>query len=249
MRPTAEGHETWQPSAANGHQSTSNLSHVQQENQTEEGSQLMTQAHSDQPMSPQAQSPSSGPLAPMEIQEALLPAGRPEFTHPFSIGRRRYMIFVYTLLASLLFADQNLLAPNLTEAAEFFGFDEDEKDQYLGGYISAGFFAVGAPAALLIGWLTDKINRRNLLFWVVLFGSAPCLCTYWVNAYWEFFLLRLLTGISVGGCFPLLYSLLGDLFPPTSRSLVSAFVQIATGAGIFVGQALSSWIAPATNWR
>jgi MFS family permease len=43
----------------------------------------------------------------------------------------------------------------------------------LGGYIAAAFFAVGAPAALFIGYLCDKMNRRNLLFVVVLLGENP----------------------------------------------------------------------------
>ncbi len=41
-------------------------------------------------------------------------------------------------------------APQLTQAAEYFGFDEQEKDQYLGGYVMAAFFIVGAPSALLV---------------------------------------------------------------------------------------------------
>lgn len=46
----------------------------------------------------------------------------------------------------------------------------------------AAFFAVGAPAALVVGWLTDRggIKRRTLLFWVVVVGEMPCLLTYWV---------------------------------------------------------------------
>ena len=43
--------------------------------------------------------------------------------------------------------------------------------RYLGGYIAAAFFAVGAPAALFIGYLCDKMNRRNLLFIVVILGA------------------------------------------------------------------------------
>ncbi len=33
-----------------------------------------------------------------------------------------------------------------------------------------------------------------------------------VTEFWQFFLLRMLTGISVGGAFPIIYSLLGDLW-------------------------------------
>ncbi len=38
----------------------------------------------------------------------------------------------------------------LTAAANDFGFDSDQKDRYLGGYLMAAFFLVGAPAALLV---------------------------------------------------------------------------------------------------
>lgn len=40
----------------------------------------------------------------------------PEFHHPFSKWQRRYITFMFTLQASLLFADQNLLAPNVSAA-------------------------------------------------------------------------------------------------------------------------------------
>lgn len=65
-----------------------------------------------------------------------------------------------------------------------------------------------------------------------------------VTALWQFFLIRMLTGIAVGGCFPLVFSLLGDLFPISQRSAMAALVQIAVGAGIGggqVGAALGCW--------
>ncbi len=50
---------------------------------------------------------------------------------------------MFSLMAALIFADQNLLAPNLTQAAQSFGFDDDQRDIYLGGYLMAAFFCVG----------------------------------------------------------------------------------------------------------
>jgi hypothetical protein len=46
--------------------------------------------------------------------------------------------------------------------------------------------AVPPPACcrrrrLQVGWLTSKVNRRMLLFAVVMLGQAPCLLTYWVG--------------------------------------------------------------------
>ena len=49
----------------------------------------------------------------------------------------------------------------------------------------------------------------------------------------------MLTGISVGGCFPLVFSLLGDLFPVSQRAAMSSIVQIAIGGGIGGGQVSS----------
>ena len=41
--------------------------------------------------------------------------------------QRYYMVTIFTLTASLLYADQNLMAPNLSLIAKEFGFNEEEK--------------------------------------------------------------------------------------------------------------------------
>ena len=46
-----------------------------------------------------------------------------------------------------------------------------EKDQYLGGWIGAAFFLVGAPAAILMGYKCHSANRCTLFFWVVILGG------------------------------------------------------------------------------
>ena len=50
-----------------------------------------------------------------------------------------------SLTTTFLFADQNLMAPNLTAIADSFGFSNEERDSKLGGQIAVGFFLVGAP--------------------------------------------------------------------------------------------------------
>ena len=56
-----------------------------------------------------------------------------------------------------------------------------QRDVYLGGWVSAAFFLVGAPAALLVGYISDRVNRKHLLLWVVLLGEwelcdGHCMC-------------------------------------------------------------------------
>ena len=103
--------------------------------------------------------------------------------------------------------------PPAPQIAHDFGFTDAERDSKLGGQISVAFFCIGAPVALLAGWLGDQYSRKNLFVAVVLLGEGPCLGTYWVRTYWQLFALRTLTGIAIGGTPPLIYSLLGDLFP------------------------------------
>lgn len=163
--------------------------------------------------------------------------------------RRWYAVALLTLTSAFLYADQNLLSPNLSAVAEEFGLDDREKDLYLGGYLQLAFFIVGAPASLLIGWLADKTNRVRLLAIVVAIGEGPCLGTYWVETYWQLFAARALTGVAVGGCLPLLFSICGDLFQTNERAYVATFLTVATGAGIALGQIMAGTVGPAFGWR
>ena len=102
---------------------------------------------------------------------------------------------------------------------------------------------------MLFGYLSDTVNRRNLLFAAVLLGEGPCILTYFVTNFWQLFVLRLLTGISLGGTFPLVFSLLGDLYEPQHRAGISAVVQVATGIGLALGQGISGFVGSSIGWR
>lgn len=48
---------------------------------------------------------------------------------------------------------------------------------------------------------------------------------------------------------PLLYSLVGDLFPAEQRAAASSAVAISQGAGVFVGQSIAGFVGPRYGWR
>ena len=148
-----------------------------------------------------------------------------------------------------IYSDQNLMAPNLTAIGEFFGYDDDERDAKLGGQISVAFFLLGFPAALIIGVMCDVIERKRVLVWTLVLGQGPCLLTLFVTEYWQLFILRTLTGVAVGGALPLVYSITGDLFPPSSRSYASATVGICSSLGGMCGQGVAGFLGPAYGWR
>ena len=163
--------------------------------------------------------------------------------------RRWYATAMFTVVAALLSADQNLMAPSLSAIAAEFGMSAEDKDRLLGGYISAIFFAVGAPAALAAGYLADRVHRPALMALVVALGEAPCLFTPLVRGYGGLLAVRTLTGLAVGGVPPLLYSLVGDLWPPRHRAKATAAVQVALGAGLALGQVVAGFLGPLWGWR
>mmetsp|Transcript_8933 Transcript_8933/g.13741 ORF Transcript_8933/g.13741 Transcript_8933/m.13741 type:complete len:322 (-) Transcript_8933:1153-2118(-) len=166
---------------------------------------------------------------------------------------RLWTISLYVSCTVLLFADQNLMAPNLTAIAQEFGFDDEERDRKLGGDIALAFWLLGAPAAILVGCLADKDNccssnpRSKLFAWTVWIGEGACLATFFVTTYEQLYWCRALTGFSVGGALPLVYSLLGDLFQAHERHFVSALVGMGTGGGIAIGQGIAGLFS--LNWR
>ncbi len=156
------------------------------------------------------------------------------------------MLFI---LSFFLFADQNLMSPNLTQIADDFGFSPIERDIKLGGEISLVFWLVGGVVTLLFGYLTDTVSRKSLLVVAVLVGEIPCLLTGFVESYSQFFWLRALTGIGIGAIMPITYSLLGDYFPAGKRSTVVGYLGLVVGLGMASGQMLSGFIGEDYGWR
>ena len=107
----------------------------------------------------------------------------------------------FTMLCMGVFVimmDQNLMSPNLTQIAHDFNFSDEERDTRLGGEISVAFFLLGLPAALIIGVLTDVIQRKRILVWTMILGQGPCILAPFVTGYWQLFAIRTLTGVTEG---------------------------------------------------
>jgi MFS family permease len=163
--------------------------------------------------------------------------------------QRRLALLLLSICTILLFADQNLMSPNLTAIATFFGFTDEQRDQKLGGDIALAFWVLGAPASLIIGCLADVHDRIKLFAATIFLGEGACMATFWVHTYPQLYACRALTGLSVGGALPLIYSILGDMYSAEERHVVSSYVGIGTGAGISLGQGVAGFLGPKFGWR
>lgn len=160
-----------------------------------------------------------------------------------------YNATMLCIMMALLYADQNLMAPNLTAIARDFGFSDEERDQKLGGEIALGFFILGAPIALGAGYLADLTTRKIVFVIVVFLGEIPALCTLFVTEYWQLFVLRCLTGIAIGGGPPLVMSMLGDMFNASTRVSVMSYFVALGALGVALGQLVSGMVGPTFGWR
>lgn len=160
-----------------------------------------------------------------------------------------FAVILIAFMNLFLFADQNLMAPNLTQIAHEFGFDDVQRDVMLGGRISFAFWMLGGIVALFIGYYTDKISRRNLFLFIILVGEIPCLLTGFAQTYEQLFWLRALTGIGIGGALPLTFSMIGDYFSHKNRAAAAAWIGLAQGLGIASGQLIAGFLGPEYGWR
>ncbi|MGL4369793.1 MAG: MFS transporter [Spirochaetota bacterium] len=168
-------------------------------------------------------------------------------------GKELYAIIMLALLNLFLYADQNLMAPNLTAIAHSFGMTDLQRDELLGGQISLLYWIIGGVVTLGIGYLTDIISRKNLFSIAVLFSGAACLLSAFVSdgmgGYEQFKWLRAITGIGIGASLPLTFSLIGDLFDAKHRAEAAGVMALAMGLGTAVGQLLAGFTGTEYGWR
>jgi hypothetical protein len=115
------------------------------------------------------------------------------------------------ILSFFLFADQQLVAPNLSQISRDLNLTDAERDLYLGGLVPLCFFAVGTPFTVFMGPIIDRVHRRNLFVLLIFLGEGPCMCTYWVTTVAGLLITRTITGIAMAAAEPLIFSMLSDM--------------------------------------
>ncbi len=148
------------------------------------------------------------------------------------------------IVVGLLNADQNIINSMLGPIEAEFHVNDAAI-----GLMSGLFTLVGAAISLIWGYLSDKGNRKNLFTFTVLIGQIPCLLTAFVTNYQQFFWLRVLTGIGVGASFPVVFSMLGDLYDEKKRAIAVTWMTTVIGVGQILGQLVGGYLGPVYGWR
>ena len=163
-------------------------------------------------------------------------------------SRDRLTLILMVLMSFFLQCDLYITPAIVPELASDFGVAKESIS-----YVASAFTLLGAALSIIFGYLSDKSSRKKLLIGVVLIGEIPCLLTGiepLTSSFTGFVILRILTGIGVGGIYPLLFSLVSDYFTDRNRAKAVAVIDIAWGLGTMVGPIIAGLgLASGYGWR
>jgi len=177
-----------------------------------------------------------------------------EYTDDDSLNHTTSSIHAQTFVLSLAFfaiwSPQNLMAPNLTQMADYFHFTSGQRDLYLGAYIAFATGVLSLPISGFLGFLSDNIESRKKLYALTVFlGGISSICTGLSTTYTQLYFARLFCGSCMSGCVPIVFSLLGDLFDAKNRNIASSGLTAMMGAGILFGQVYAGSIGDSKGWK
>jgi AAHS family 4-hydroxybenzoate transporter-like MFS transporter len=109
------------------------------------------------------------------------------------------------------------------------------KDWALPSGAFGAIFSSGPVGLILgglgIGWLADRIGRRNALIAAMVVMTLATIATAFTSSVTELLVCRILTGIGFGGVVPAAAALVSEFLPTKTRPSVVAFVILGQAVG------------------
>jgi MFS transporter, AAHS family, 4-hydroxybenzoate transporter len=118
----------------------------------------------------------------------------------------------------------------------------------LGAAFSAGYIGT-ALGAVLFGTLADSIGRKIALLLAAMSFSIGCFCTIFVRTGAELIIVRLLTGLALGGLFPVIASAIFEIVPEHLRATAVTLTSVGSAAGVSLCGPLVAVVEPHFGWR
>ena len=116
------------------------------------------------------------------------------------------------------------------------------------GLINTGALIVGSLLYPLWGWLNDKYNRGKILALAAFIWGS----TTWLSAIAPTFNSFLVTRSSTGiddSSYPVMNSMISDLFSPKSRGKIYGLLQLTQPIGYLIGMVMALLLAGVIGWR
>ncbi|MDR0242355.1 MAG: 3-(3-hydroxy-phenyl)propionate transporter MhpT [Burkholderia sp.] len=151
------------------------------------------------------------------------------------------LCFAIALLEGLDLQSVGVAAPRM---AREFGLTVSQ----MGIAFSAGTFGL-LPGAMLGGRLADRIGRKRVLIASVALFGLLSIATAQVSSFAMLVVVRVLTGIGLGGAMPNLIALSSEAVEPRSRSSAVAAMYCGIPFGGVIASLIGVLLAGDTEWR
>ena len=124
---------------------------------------------------------------------------------------------------------------------------------HLSGSQEAWLLGTGLGASgvggILFGWCADRFGRRSVMVWTILtFSLGTALSAFAPNAE-IFLLLRILTGLGIGGEWAIGHALVAESVPPDKRGRAAAWLQSGEPVGVALAAIVGLLLTPYIGWR
>lgn len=95
----------------------------------------------------------------------------------------------------------------------------------------------------------DKIGRRKLFIIALILNTVGMLSCYYVSSYTQMLVLRVLTGIGIGGILPTMAAITSEYSNNASRDFNVGLIQGGWPLGAILTGIFAAWAVPEFGWR
>ena len=161
------------------------------------------------------------------------------------LGALHWLVLALTFaVAATDGLDAQIIGFTAPQIAAEFGIGNDR----LGPVFSAALLGM-TVGALLFGTLGDRFGRRRtMIFCVALFGGGTLL-TAFAGSVTQLMLLRLVTGLGLGGALPNAVTLVAECAPGRHRPLLVTLMYIGFSVGGLLGGVIAGSLVVEHGWR
>lgn len=121
-------------------------------------------------------------------------------------------------------------------------------DAQLGALLSAGLVGMGL-GSLTLGPVADRLGRRNVVLFSVALAGAGMLGSAAARGFYDLLVLRVLTGLGIGGTIASVAVVVSEYAPDRWRRTALGAYATGYSIGATVGGALAAYAIPRYGWR
>src|SRR5277367_7076695 len=145
------------------------------------------------------------------------------------------VVAILIATAVLSYTDRQVLSLLVDPIRADLGISDTQISLLLGTAFAVIYGIAGIP----LGFLADRISRRNLIFAGVSVWSLGTIACGFSHNFGEIFASRIIVGLGEAALSPAAISLISDYFPPSRRGTAVGFflsgIAMGSGAAILIG--------------